>query len=73
MRLLLAGLGLVGSALIAGLTMEAGDSQAASAALPYYLSLGDSYSIGYQPGIGGTTGFTGYIAGQLNMQAENFG
>jgi len=73
MRLFLAGLGLAGTALTAGLTIEVDDGQAASAALPYYLSLGDSYSIGYQPGIGATTGFTGYIAGQLDMQAENFG
>ena len=55
------------------MTLQRDESQAASAALPYYLSLGDSYSIGYQPGIGGTPGFTGYIAGQLHMQAENFG
>jgi GDSL-like Lipase/Acylhydrolase family/Bacterial Ig domain len=58
--------------LAAGLS-SASTSQAASATLPYYLSLGDSYSIGYQPGIGGTDGFTGYIAGKLQMQAEKFG
>ena len=72
-RFLLAASGAAAVVLTAGLTVEPGDSQAANAALPYYLSLGDSYSIGYQPGIGGTAGFTGYIAGQLDMQAENFG
>ncbi len=48
-------------------------SQAAGASRPYYLSLGDSYSIGYQPGIGGTSGYTGYVAGKLNLKPENFG
>ncbi|MGA3146490.1 MAG: GDSL-type esterase/lipase family protein [Acidimicrobiales bacterium] len=48
-------------------------SQAAGPPRPYYLSLGDSYSIGYQPGIGGTSGYTGYVAGKLNLQPENFG
>ena len=39
----------------------------------YYLSLGDSYSIGYQPGTGGTAGYTGYVAGKLSLKAEDFG
>ena len=46
---------------------------AAPAAHPYYLSLGDSYAIGYQPGIGGTAGFTGYVADHLALHLENFG
>jgi lysophospholipase L1-like esterase len=50
-----------------------GVSDAAKAARPYYLSLGDSYSIGYQPGIGGTPGYAAYVATKLKMQAENFG
>jgi lysophospholipase L1-like esterase len=50
-----------------------GVSDGAKAPHLYYLSLGDSYSIGYQPGVGGTPGFTGYAAKHLKLQAENFG
>jgi lysophospholipase L1-like esterase len=45
----------------------------ATATGPYDLSLGDSYSIGYQPGIGGTPGYTGYLAAKLALQPVNFG
>jgi lysophospholipase L1-like esterase len=48
-------------------------SPASATSRPYYLSLGDSYSIGYQPGIGGTPGFAAYVAKKLKMQTENFG
>ena len=33
-----------------------------SGAKSYYVSLGDSYSVGYQPGKGSTFGYTGYVA-----------
>jgi lysophospholipase L1-like esterase len=56
-----------------GLVGLSGVGHAASTPSPYYLSLGDSYSIGYQPGHGGTPGFTGYVAQALKMKAENFG
>ncbi len=46
---------------------------AAPTAHPYYLSLGDSYAIGYQPGKGATTGYTGYVADRLALHLENFG
>jgi lysophospholipase L1-like esterase len=46
----------------------------------YYLSLGDSYSIGYQPPAvtatdptGGTAGYTAYVARKEKMTLENFG
>jgi lysophospholipase L1-like esterase len=39
----------------------------------YYLSLGDSYSVGYQPGIGATAGYTAYVAKKTKTQLENFG
>jgi len=42
-------------------------------AVVYYLSLGDSYSVGYQPGLGATAGFTAYVAKKTKMQLENFG
>jgi hypothetical protein len=41
-------------------------SGAAAKVRPYYLSLGDSYSIRYQPGIGGTPGYTKYVATKGN-------
>ncbi len=48
-------------------------SQAVTSARPYVLTLGDSYSIGYQPGMGGTPGYSSYIARRLKMQVANFG
>jgi lysophospholipase L1-like esterase len=45
----------------------------AKAALPYYLALGDSYSVGDQPGMGATAGYTGYVAKKEKLQLENFG
>jgi lysophospholipase L1-like esterase len=50
-----------------------GVSPAAATTRPYELTLGDSYAIGYQPGIGGTPGYTGYLAGKLGLQPENVG
>jgi lysophospholipase L1-like esterase len=51
-------------------------SQAAHKTKPtlYYVSLGDSYSIGYQPTLGtGTPGYTAYVAKKKHMTLENFG
>jgi len=51
-----------------------GVAQAAPKPLPYYISMGDSYSVGYQdPAIGNTAGFTAYVAKKEKMQLENFG
>jgi lysophospholipase L1-like esterase len=55
-----------------------GSSGAATAhvkkVLPLYVSLGDSYSVGFQNStLGNTTGFTGYVAKKEKMQLENFG
>jgi lysophospholipase L1-like esterase len=59
---------------VTGWGLVSGSSPAAaSSARPYYLSLGDSYAIGYQPGKGATAGFTGYVAHHLAMHQENFG
>ena len=75
-------LSLVGVVSMASLTLVAlpGVSQAAKTKppLPYYLSLGDSYSVGYQPGPGGvggsaTSGYTAVVAQKAKMQLENFG
>jgi lysophospholipase L1-like esterase len=57
--------------------MASGPSQAAQPhkKVPLlYLSLGDSYSVGYQnPTLGNTSGFTGYVAKKEKLQLENFG
>ena len=46
----------------------------AKVAEPLYISMGDSYSVGYQnPTLGNTTGFTGYVAKKEKLQLENFG
>jgi len=39
----------------------------------YYVSLGDSYSVGYQPGLGSTPGYTVYVARKTNLKLVNFG
>jgi len=41
----------------------------------HYLSLGDSYSVGYQPSptSGATSGYTGVVAAANGLQLENFG
>ncbi|HVM64664.1 MAG TPA: SGNH/GDSL hydrolase family protein, partial [Acidimicrobiales bacterium] len=41
----------------------------------YYLSLGDSYSVGYQPSptSAATYGYTGYVAKKEKLTLENFG
>ena len=64
-----------------GLVVAPGVSQAAKpakAAPLFYMALGDSYSVGFQPNVGGpggsaTAGYTGYVAKKLKMQLENFG
>jgi hypothetical protein len=39
----------------------------------YYVSLGDSYSVGYQPVLGATAGYTGYVAQKTRLTLVNFG
>ena len=49
-------------------------AHAASSKSPtYYVSLGDSYSVGYQPGFGATPGYTVYVAGKTHLKLVNFG
>jgi lysophospholipase L1-like esterase len=56
-------------------------SSPATTAAPakYYVSLGDSYSVGYQPVVSNpstgvaTTGYTGYVASHLHLKLANFG
>ena len=39
----------------------------------YYVSLGDSYAAGYQPGKGATPGYTTYVARHTGLTLVNFG
>jgi lysophospholipase L1-like esterase len=68
--------GLAVATLVAlGLVVAPGVSQAGSMKAPqkYYLSLGDSYSVGYQPGVGATDGYTASVAKKTKLLLENFG
>jgi lysophospholipase L1-like esterase len=52
----------------------AGPAQASTPSSPtYYVSLGDSYSVGYQPGHGATAGYTGVVVKKTHMKLVNFG
>ncbi len=64
---------IAGSVALLGLVVIPGVSQAAKPPPKYYLSLGDSYSVGYQPNIGATAGYTAYVAKKTKYQLENFG
>ncbi len=48
-------------------------AQAAKRATTYYVSLGDSYSVGFQPGLGSTPGYTVYVALHTGLTLVNFG
>jgi lysophospholipase L1-like esterase len=69
----------VASVAALGLVTTTGVSQAAKTSKPtkpaplFYLSLGDSYSVGFQPGLGATAGYTAYVAKKEKLQLENFG
>lgn len=39
----------------------------------YYVSLGDSYAVGYQPGKGATPGYAAYVARHTGLTPANFG
>ncbi len=58
---------------VVGVAVLPSTSQAATKAPTYYVSLGDSYSIGYQPGLGATSGYTGYVAQKTHLTLANFG
>lgn len=76
-RIIAAG-ALAASVVSVGVVATAGTSSATVRTpkpVVYYLSLGDSYGIGYQPtapGSGGTPGFTAYVAKKEKMTLENF-
>ncbi len=45
----------------------------ATASPTYYVSLGDSYSVGYQPGRGSTPGYTAVVVKSTGLKLVNFG
>jgi lysophospholipase L1-like esterase len=48
-------------------------AQAARTSKTYYVSLGDSYSVGYQPDLGSTPGYTVVVAKATRLTLVNFG
>jgi len=71
---LIVGAAVLGSIVLVGLL---GTAQEGAATRPrpitYYVSLGDSYSVGYQPMLGATAGYTGYVAKKTRLKLVNFG
>ncbi len=71
-------LALVMTGLLTGPWSGTGSASAAVSGLgdgPYYVALGDSYSIGYQPAPtpGATSGYTGPVAREADLELVNFG
>ena len=67
--LCLAPLVLLATFAVAG-TAQAGRSRTSPT---YYVSLGDSYSVGLQPGVGASPGYTVYVARKTHLTLVNFG
>lgn len=63
------------AALSAALLASCGGSPSAKSAEKYYVSLGDSYSVGYQPSPtpGATGGYTAVVAKGAHLKLVNFG
>ena len=61
------------AAVAGGLLGIGGAAAAASHLRGYYVSVGDSYAVGYQPGKGATTGYSGYVARTRKLTLKNFG
>ncbi len=68
----LAALMMIGCVTTAILTVP-GAAQAATKSRTYYVSLGDSYSVGFQPGRGATPGYTAVVARATRFTLVNFG
>ena len=66
-------LALLPAAALLTVMTPAGPAEAATRATTYYVSLGDSYSVGYQPNLGSTPGYTGYVARHTGLTLVNFG
>lgn len=66
---------MLGTALVAtlGTVTVPSVAGAATRSSTYYVSLGDSYAVGYQPGLGATPGYASYVAKHANLTLANFG
>ena len=64
---------IVALTLVAGMIVVLPHSAEAKSSPTYYVSLGDSYSVGYQPGLGSTPGYTVPVAKNTKMTLKNFG
>src|ERR1700728_2784081 len=58
---------------VTGALATAQSADAATKSPTYYVSLGDSYSVGYQPGRGATAGYTAVVAKSTGLKLVNFG
>jgi lysophospholipase L1-like esterase len=67
------GVALLVAALVATCLVALPGVAQAGPATAYYVSVGDSYSVGYQPGLGATTGYAGYVAKKTGLTLANFG
>jgi lysophospholipase L1-like esterase len=56
-----------------GILATAQPAHAATKPPTYYVSLGDSYSVGYQPGRGATPGYTAVVAKSTGLKLVNLG
>src|SRR6516162_8679953 len=73
-RMRLAALATATLAALGAVALPATPAQGASKSPSYYVSLGDSYSVGYQPVPGGATpGYTTYVAARTHLTLVNFG
>jgi lysophospholipase L1-like esterase len=66
-------LALLVTALGATVVVGGGAANAVTRSPTYYVSLGDSYSVGYQPGKGATPGYATYVAKHTRLTLANFG
>jgi len=75
MRLRFAVFSLAAASLVASaLTVAPATAEGRTGRSPtYYVSLGDSYSVGFQPGLGSTAGYTVYVAKKTHLTLVNFG
>jgi lysophospholipase L1-like esterase len=61
-------------AVLGTIALPGTSAQAAEKSPRYYVSLGDSYSVGYQPRPGGATpGYASYVAAHTHLTLVNFG
>jgi lysophospholipase L1-like esterase len=58
---------------LAALLAVPSPAPAAATTPTYYVSLGDSYAVGYQPGLGATPGYMTYVAQKTHFTLVNFG